>query len=127
MLLYYYRKQPLKKSFLFTTLSLFAYSSSQMESFYLKNACNSCHGMYGEGMGASPRLQGIPEDVLLRRLKDLQNGKTRSAFGSVMISFAKSLDENQTREMAKYLSNLKTKVNDERYEIIFDPAGDGGS
>ena len=83
--------------------------------------------MYGEGMGASPRLQGVPENVLLRRLKDLQNGKTRSAFGSVMISFAKSLDENQTKEMAKYLSNLKTKVNVERYEIKYDPAGDGGS
>lgn len=94
---------------------------------YLKNACNSCHGMYGAGMGASPRLQGKPEHVLLRRLKDLQNGKTRSAFGSVMISFAKALDENETKAMAKYLSNLKTNVNDERYEIEYEPAGDGGS
>lgn len=83
--------------------------------------------MYGEGMGASPRLQGKREEVLLRRLKDLQNGKTRSAFGTIMISFAKALDENQTIGMAKYLSNLKTKVDDERYEIEYDPAGDGGS
>ena len=98
-----------------------------MEILYLKNACNSCHGMYGEGMGASPRLQGIREDILLRRLKDLQQGKTRSAFGTVMISFAKALDENQTKEMAKYLSNLTTKVNEDRYEIEYDPAGDGGS
>jgi hypothetical protein len=44
-----------------------------------------------------------------------------------MISFAKALDENQTKAMAKYLSNLKTNVNEERYEIKFDPAGDGGS
>lgn len=98
-----------------------------MEIIYLKNACNSCHGMYGEGMGASPRLQGVPEHKLLRRLKDLQNGKTRSAFGSVMISFAKALNENETREMAKYLSNLKTNIDDERYDIEYDPAGDGGS
>jgi len=83
--------------------------------------------MYGEGMGASPRLQGVREELLLRRLKDLQAGKPRTAFGSVMISFAKSLDENQTKAMAKYLSNLKTNVNEERYEIEFDPAGDGGS
>ena len=83
--------------------------------------------MYGEGMGASPRLQGVREDVLLRRLKDLQNGKTRSAFGTIMISFAKALDENQTKEMAKYLSNLETKVDEGRYEIEYDPAGDGGS
>lgn len=117
----------MKQLFFFTALSVLSYSNSQMESLYLKNACNSCHGMYGEGMGASPRLQGVRENILLRRLKDLQNGKTRSAFGSVMISFAKSLDENQTKEMAKYLSNLKTKVDDDRYDIQYTPAGDGGS
>lgn len=98
-----------------------------MESLYLKNACNSCHGMYGEGMGSNPRLQGVQEKILLHRLKDLQQGKTRSAFGTVMISFAKSLDENQTIEMAKYLSNLKTIIDDDRYDEEYDPAGDGGS
>ena len=98
-----------------------------MEQVYLKNACNSCHGMYGEGIGASPRLQGVREELLLRRLKDLQKGKTRSAFGSIMISFAKALDENQTIEMAKYLSMLKTVVADDRYVIEYEPSGDGGS
>ncbi len=98
-----------------------------MEKLYLQNGCNGCHGMYGEGIGASPRLQGVREEILLRRLKDLQKGKTRSAFGTIMISFAKALDENQTKAMAKYLSNLKTKVNEERYEIEYTPAGDGGS
>ncbi|MBT8348682.1 MAG: c-type cytochrome [Sulfurovum sp.] len=109
------------------TLSLYCSANSEMETLYLKNGCNGCHGMYGEGMGASPRLQGIREHVLLRRLKDLQNGKTRSAFGTIMISFAKALDENQTKKMAKYLSNLETKVDEGRYEIEYDPAGDGGS
>lgn len=117
----------MKTLFIFTVLSLFSFATSDMEALYLKNACNSCHGMYGEGMGASPRLQGVREDILLRRLKDLQAGKPRSAFGTVMISFAKSLDENQTKEMAKYLSNLKTNVDDDRYDIEYDPAGDGGS
>ena len=117
----------MKKLFIFTTLLLFSHANSDMEALYLKNACNSCHGMYGEGMGASPRLQGVREEVLLRRLKDLQQGKPRSAFGTVMVSFAKALDENQTKEMAKYLSNLKTKVDDDRYDIEYDPAGDGGS
>ena len=117
----------MKQLFIFTALSLCAYANSQMEALYLKNACNSCHGMYGEGMGASPRLQGVREDVLIRRLKNLQKGKTRSAFGTVMISFAKALDENQTIKMARYLSTLETKVDDERYEIEYHPAGDGGS
>jgi hypothetical protein len=47
--------------------------------------------------------------------------------GSIMISFAKSLDENETREMAKYLSTLETKIDDNRYDIEYEPAGDGGS
>lgn len=108
-------------------ISLFTYAYADMESLYLKNACNSCHGMYGEGMGASPRIQGIPKNILLGRLKELQQGKTRSAFGAVMISFAKALDANQTVEMAEYLSNLKTKVNDDRYDIEYESSGDGGS
>jgi len=112
---------------LITLFTISLYASYDMETLYLKNACNSCHGMYGEGMGASPRLQGVKEYILLRRLKDLQKGKTRSAFGSIMISFAKALDENETREMAKYLSTLETKIDDNRYDIEYEPAGDGGS
>lgn len=117
----------MKKLIIFTAVSLFSFANSEMKQLYLKNSCHSCHGIYGEGMGASPRLQGVSENVLLRRLKSLQEGKPRTAFGTVMISFAKALDENQTKAMAKYLSNLKTNVNEERYEIKFDPAGDGGS
>ncbi len=116
------------KQFLLLTILIYTLSASNnAEILYLKNACNSCHGMYGEGMGGSPRLQGLREDVLLRRLKDLQQGKTRTAFGSIMISFAKSLNEKETIQMAKYLSTLKTTVNEDRYEIEYDTAGDGGS
>jgi len=118
----------MKKILFFTLTSLILYASNDMESLYLKNACNSCHGMYGEGMGASPRLQGQREEVLLRRLKDLQQGKTRSAFGSIMISFAKSLDANQTAEMAKYLSTMKKIIPKEKYELdSYDNTGDGSS
>ena len=117
----------MKSIVLLTALSSSILATPTMESLYLKNACNSCHGMYGEGMGTNPRLQGIREQTLLRRLKDLQKGKTRSAFGTVMISFAKSLDDNQTIEMAKYLSNLKTIIDEDRYDEEYDPAGDGGS
>lgn len=118
----------MKKLLLLSAMTLTLFASSEMEAIYLQNACNSCHGMYGEGMGASPRLQGQREEVLLRRLKDLQQGKTRSAFGAIMISFAKSLDENETIEMAKYLSTLKKVIPKERYEHdSFDNTGDGSS
>ncbi len=112
---------------LFILGTLLSASKKEMEQLYFKNACNSCHGIYGEGTGASPRLQGVKEEILLRRLRNLQKGITRSPNGAIMVSFAKALDENQTIQMAKYLSNLKTKVDDERYEIEYDPAGDGGS
>ena len=111
-----------------TLLSINLTANEKMELLYLQNACNACHGMYGEGMGASPRLQGKKEAVLLRRLKNLQKGKTRSAFGTIMVSFAKSLDENQTIEMAKYLSTLKKVIPKERYEHdSFDNTVDGSS
>ena len=44
-----------------------------------------------------------------------------------MISFAKALDENQTKKMAKYISNLKRKINKEHYDIEYEPSDDGGS
>jgi len=94
---------------------------------YLKLACNSCHGIYAEGIGSAPRLQGQKEGVLLKRLKNLQQGKTRSAFGGIMISFAQSLNEQQTIEMAKYLSTVERNDDDERYDEEYDPNGDGNS
>ena len=112
---------------LFLSLTLIVLAESSMEQLYLKNACNACHGMYGEGMGSAPRLQDKKEKVLLDRLRNLQQGKTRTATGAVMISFAKSLDENQTIQMAKYLSKLKTVIEEDRYDEEYDPAGDGGS
>ena len=113
--------------FMVLSLTLFIQAKDSSELLYLKNACNGCHGMYGEGIGASPRLQDTRKEVLLQRLKDLQKGKTRTAFGTVMISFAKALDENQTIAMASYLANLKTTIDDNRYDIEYEPAGDGGS
>jgi len=109
-------------------LPILLFGIETAENLYLKNACNSCHGMSGEGIGASPRLQGLKEAVLLKRLKDLQKGKTRTAFGNIMISFARSLDKDQTIEMAKYLSALKKTEAKEVYELeYYDNTGDGSS
>jgi len=117
----------MKRLLFICTLCSVLYATSDMKLLYFKNACNSCHGNYGEGAGNAPRLQGVSEILLLERLHNLQKGKTRSAFGSVMISFARSLDANQTREMVKYLSTLKTDTKVERYSEPYDTSGDGGS
>jgi hypothetical protein len=44
-----------------------------------------------------------------------------------MVSFAKALNEEQTKSMAKYLSTLKTIIPDKRYEIGYSTHGDGDS
>jgi cytochrome c553 len=116
------------KKILFYTLMVlspnFADDNKKAEYYYLTHGCQSCHGMYGEGVSA-PRLQGVREDLLYERLKNLQAGKTRTSMGAVMISFAQSMDENMTRAMAHYLSTLKTPENIEYYEE--DPNEDGTS
>ena len=117
----------MKKVFFLLTLLTILYSNNDMETIYLKSSCNSCHGMYGEGMGSNPRLQGIKYEILYERLTNLQKGITRTTAGAIMISFAKSLDKNQTIQMVKYLSNLKTPKNIVIYDEEYQTEGDGGS
>jgi len=122
----------IKKILLILPLTLLANDNNSTktksgEMLYIENSCNSCHGNYGEGMGSAPRLIGQKEEVLLKRLKELQKGKTKSPFGGIMVSFAKSLDENETIEMSKYLSKLKKVENPERYDNEYDPSDDGSS
>jgi len=97
------------------------------ERLYIENSCNSCHGNYGEGIGSAPKLMGRDEKFLIERLNELKKGKTRTPFGGVMVSFAKSLDGNETIDVAKYLSHLKKEENKERYDIEYDPSDDGSS
>jgi len=87
---------------------------------YVENSCNSCHGIYGEGSGNSPRLVGLKEKVLLKRLKDLKAGKTRSPFGGIMISFAKSLSDDDIILMARYLSTIKVNKDIDKYDLDYD-------
>jgi len=118
----------MKKIIFIGLLASLLANAETADNLYLKNACNSCHGMYGEGIGASPRLQGQSEAVLLRRLKNLKQGKTRTAFGNIMISFAKNLSDEEIVNMAKYLSTLKRVEGKEIYELEYeDNTGDGSS
>jgi len=122
----------IKKLLLILPLTLLANDNNITQTksgklLYIENSCNSCHGNYGEGMGSAPKLIGQKEEVLLKRLKALQKGETRSPFGGIMVSFAKSLDENETIEMSKYLSKLKKVENPERYESEYDSNDEGSS
>ena len=97
-----------------------------MSELYMKNGCSACHGIYAEGIGVTPRLMGRRADVLKERLRDLKKGKTRSAFGTVMVSFAKGLSDEQIDQMAEYLSTLKKVPPKETYELLPDE-DDGAS
>ena len=108
--------------------SMFLEASHEMEILYMKSGCSSCHGIYAEGIGATPRLQGKPESLLKERLQNLKAGKTRSAFGTIMVSFAQALSDEQIEKMAHWLAHLKKMEPDEKYELeYYDNTGDGAS
>ncbi|MCB4744807.1 MAG: c-type cytochrome [Sulfurovum sp.] len=109
--------------------SLLSYATDDpMKILYMKSGCSACHGLYAEGIGATPRLQGKPKDLLKERLQNLKKGKTRSAFGTVMVSFAQELSNKQIEQMTTWLSRLKKEKPNETYELeYFDNTGDGAS
>ena len=113
----------MKKLLLFLPFILFASDNNQTveaQSLYLTNACPSCHGIYGQGIGTAPNITRQKPEEIVKRLNELKKGKTKTVEGSVMVSFAMSLDENQTLKMAEYLSTLKPNDDDERYDPEFD-------
>jgi len=106
-------------------VSIVAEDKIDAQTLYIQYSCPSCHAFYGQGTNIGPRLQNQREEVLLRRLKNLQKGIIRKPNGTIMISFAKSLDENQTKVMAHYLSIIKTSYeNRELYDYDGDDFGD---
>jgi len=111
---------------LFFMLFLQADKAIDAETLYLSNGCPSCHGFYAQGTNAGPRLQNQREEVLLKRLHNLQQGITRNVNGTIMVSFAKSLDANQTKAMAHYLSIIRTSYQNRDY-IDYGEHADGGS
>jgi len=99
--------------------------NDKIDLIYLKNGCTNCHGFYGQGTSSGPRLQNKREKYLLRRLRDLQRGIYTTPGGTIMLPFARSLDENQTRAMAHYLSHIKTShENWDKYDYDSDDFGD---
>ena len=123
----------MKKLLLLLPLTLFASDTNNTKPlkedaslFYFTKSCNSCHGIYGEGSNSAPKISGREVSEIVTRLKELQRGKVRTTAGTIMISFAQSLDENQTVLMAEYLSTLKKKE-EERYEPDYDSFDDGSS
>lgn len=70
-------------------------------------ACQGCHGTRGEGMAAQgyPRLAGQAAGYLAKQLEDFASGRRISP---VMTPLAKSLAEQQRRDVAAYYASLAT-------------------
>lgn len=104
-------------------------ATTRAKQLYLNNGCSSCHGLYGEGIGSAPRLQGKPAALLKERLTRLKAGKTRTPDGTVMVSFAKNLTDTQIELLSRWLSTLKKEEETQHYELdnFFDNTGDGSS
>ena len=122
----------MKKLLFLLPLTLFASDhnstkplSENASLLYFTESCNSCHGIYGEGSNSAPKIAGRSVSEIVTRLEELQAGKVRTTAGTIMISFAQTLDENQTLLMAEYLSTLEKNEEDERYES--DSYDDGSS
>ena len=71
------------------------------------HACEGCHGAHGEGMAAKgyPRLAGQAAGYLAKQLDDFASGRRTSP---VMTPLAKSLTEQQRRDVAAHFASLAT-------------------
>ena len=80
------------------------------------HVCQGCHGAHGEGMAAkgNPRLAGQAAGYLAKQLDDFASGRRTSP---VMTPLAKSLTEQQRRDVASYFASLATP-----YETAVGPA-----
>lgn len=102
--------------------------SKDMSILYMQNGCNGCHGVYGEGMGATPKLQGLSKEYLIKCFQELRQGIAKTPNGAIMVSFAKALNDQKTNAMAEYLSTLTTLKPKNSYELHYDSnAGDVSS
>jgi cytochrome c553 len=69
---------------------------------HLAQECTSCHRPDGVNNGI-PSIAGWPADILERTLRFYQQGARTNP---VMVSVAKSLDDEQVRALALYWSSL---------------------
>lgn len=73
-------------------------------------ACAVCHGEKALGNDAlgAPRLANLGYDYLIKQLVDFAaNKRTATGMGMIMNDFSKALSEQDRRDLASYLDNLK--------------------
>jgi cytochrome c553 len=68
--------------------------------------CKGCHGKKGEGRGTFPKLTNQHVHYLEKQLKDFRSGDRK---GGPMSGIAKSLSDDDIKQLSHYFSNLTVK------------------
>jgi len=87
-----------------TAVAAGAADEAKLKSYgqHLSQECTSCHRVDGIDNGI-PSITGWPVDIFMRTLRFYQQGARSNP---VMVSVAKSLDDDQVRALALYWSTV---------------------
>ena len=93
---------------------------------YFAKGCNGCHGVKAEGVHEYPALAKRDKEILVRKLEQFRSGVSMNQQQELMIGFARDLNDDEIDALTTFLSTFKDDQQ-ERYDIPFEPWGDGGS
>jgi len=92
------------------------------KNLYFDKACSNCHGTEAEGSSYYPKLANKKQNILIKKLKEFQQGKARSQKAEIMFSFARSLNEQELKDITYFLANYQQETN-ANYEVSDDILG----
>jgi cytochrome c553 len=72
----------------------------------LSNDCIECHGMDGKGNFESPKIAGLKESYILKRLRGFNSGKTKSV-DDMMHTYTEDLNDQDLQDLAAYWASRK--------------------
>lgn len=72
----------------------------------LTSDCIECHGMDGKGNFESPKIAGLKESYILKRLRAFNSGKTKSV-DDIMHTYTEDLSDQDLQDLAAYWASRK--------------------
>ena len=72
----------------------------------LTSDCIECHGMDGKGNFESPKITGLKESYILKRLRGFNSGKTKS-MDDMMHTYTEDLSDQDLQNLAAYWASRK--------------------
>jgi len=72
----------------------------------LTTDCIECHGMDGEGNFETPKISGLKQSYILKRLRGFNSGKTKSMDG-MMHTYTEDLTDQDLQDLAAYWASRK--------------------